>query len=158
MRQRLALFFWCVVALFLFLAPLLLILSAGSAQDAGAPPGTLISAPEDMANPTTGEAGTWIPRWVERESVLTEHKLQMCLKDVELADQDILAMEDRSAALEATVADLEHAKDELLVETYSLEQTQAHAARALARRLRAVWGLVGGLVTLGATTAVLSLR
>jgi chromosome segregation ATPase len=111
-----------------------------------------------MRNPATGEEGTWIPRWAERAHVLDAHQLELCLKDVELADGQLDALEDRHTALAAALSDIEHARDEAEVATFAAEQlTKSHETQ-LERRLRAVWGLVGASVALGVATTILILR
>ncbi len=144
--------FWWLVALFFLFSPWILILSA-DAQDAGVDADTYISAPEDMAHPATGEAGTWIPRWVERVHLTDLHRLQMCLRDVELADHVLFDLGEKADSLKLALEDIGAAKDNLLVEVAALEMSQTDERKKLERRTRAVWGLSGAAVAFGAAMA-----
>lgn len=148
MKEKLSFVFWCIVCLFVLLAPFILILSFASAQDFEDSEG--FSVPEEMVHPDTGEAGTWIPRWVEREHLLDNHKLNVCLKDVELSDLNLLALSDKNVSLEASLHEVEMSRDDLMTELYAQEQEQVIEEGKAKRRWRAIWGLLGTTVALSA--------
>lgn len=171
-RHRLGLVFWWIVFLFLFLTPIWLIFSSlhAQAQDAGADDEELdpgeehaseadadLGLPFEMDNPRTGEPGTWIPRWAEREHLLDANKLAMCLKDSQFFEMEIAAIGERHEELtnyiEGLDDDLKRAEDAVL----ELEKKNLKAETKLERRIHAVWGLLGGSIALAATTTVVLL-
>jgi hypothetical protein len=162
--------FWWIVFLFLFVAPLLLIFSSlesAAAQDSAqvdtdaddfaADADSDLGLPLELDNPQTGEPGAWIPRWVEREHLKDANKLAMCLKDSQFFEMEIAAVAERHAELthyiEALERDLEAAEEGALEH----EKKLLRAETKLERRIRAVWGLVGGSLALAATTTVVLL-
>lgn len=57
---------------------------------------TPVVAQEDMKHPTTGEAGAWIPRWLQKEHLVTDAKLKTCDK-VTTTQKKELQAKDREA-------------------------------------------------------------
>lgn len=125
----------------------LLVSSVAFAQDE-------LAQPLDLPHPETGEAGTWIPRWVEREHVIDAHKLTQCLEDLQMDGELIVELEVRGASLEKAI----EAKDQALIT--SLEATTSLAQLAtdralLERRTRIAWILTGiSLAFAGVTTTL----
>jgi hypothetical protein len=168
----LAIVFWWIVFLFLFLAPLLLIFSGphACAQDAGveldedgadaadaADADADLGLPFEIDNPRTGEPGTWIPRWAEREHLKDANKLAMCLKESQFFEMEIAAVGERHEAITSYIETLEAEIEAAEKAALEREKKLARSETKLERRLRAVWGLVGGSVALAATTTVVLL-
>lgn len=173
MDSRLGRLFWWILFLLLFIAPLLLILasldSKAQAQDAGVDDereaedyardvDADLGLPFEMDNPQTGEPGTWIPRWVEREHLIDANKLKMCLKDSQFFEMEIAAVGEQHAELEGYIEAIEVDLADAQKAALELEKKMARAESKLERRIRAVWGLVGGSLALAATTVVLLVR
>lgn len=114
--------------------------------------------PFEMPHPETGESGTWIPRWVEREHIMDAHRLHMCMKNAELYELESQAIADRNEAMDEIFADLELSREQARLDADLATRRLVKAEARLERRMRALWGLVGVSLGLAGTTMVLILR
>lgn len=79
-----------------YLLPLLLLLAAPAL------------AQEDMPHPKTGEAGAWIPRWMQKDHLKLELDLQACEK---LKENQAERLEKKDEEIEARETALEEEKE-----------------------------------------------
>lgn len=104
-----------------------------------------LSPPVDMKNPKTGEEGTWIPRWLEREYVLTDHDLDQARSDLKNLEKTLAESRKEVAELKAAV-ELQKASEDHLVEVIqNQDKLIASCEPKLERRARALWGTSIGL-------------
>lgn len=105
-----------------------------------------------LAHPETGEAGVWIPSWLQKEFLLTEAKLGSCLEknavyQLELEQRRLQITELREASVDLTVS-----VDQLKTHAADL-RTRAEEAEGAAQD-RLLWAMAS---TGGATVAILLL-
>ena len=116
------------------------------------------SQPERMVNPISGEDGTWIPLWLEKQHVLDDAELQAKRAELARADETITELKAAQEDLDLALHELGAALNDL---SFALEhqtkaalacETARHTDRVRARRVVvasavfAVAAIVAGLV------------
>jgi hypothetical protein len=101
----------------------------------------------NTVHPETGEIGTWIPSWLEREHVLDDLKLKTCR--VELEKVETTLQEARAAIenLQRGADDLTALVDETEARELALRERILKQDAKLERRARLAWVLSGTTLT-----------
>lgn len=110
-------------------------------------------AQEPMANPTTGEAGVWIPRYMQVDHLRLEVDLKACqdLKDNQQARLNLLNDEVTNRVL---ALDEEKAASKSLTEALAITQQGLDQAEARESVLR-TWAWATGITAVVTTTILI---
>jgi hypothetical protein len=110
-------------------------------------------------HPETGEMGTWIPLWLEREHVLDDAKLTTCREELHKVD---VALREAHASMEGfrvTVEDLKNLVDETEARELALRERLKKKDEQLERRTKLAWASSQtALAALGALALLLWLH
>lgn len=115
-----------------------------------------LTMPALAAHPRTGEPGTWIPRWLEKEHVVDAHDLKVCrtalLDNADIEVELKLQVKDLQSALDHEQA----AADRVDAAIAAGAKRAAGAEKKAERRARALWG-AGGALAVSIIVTVISL-
>lgn len=127
---------YCEVFLFvLVLSVWLNLVSGAHCQDRRTAP---IAAP----HPGTGEEGTWIPKWLEKQHVLDDFELSTLRKDLDLANKTIAELKLANVELEETIQDMDMALNEASDNLVGCEKEKLDRTRRTSRAALVLAGLV----------------
>jgi hypothetical protein len=117
----------------------------------------LLSSPalaqEAMANPTTGEPGAWIPRYMQVDHLRLEVNLKAC-QDLKANQQQQLNLKNEQITDTVLALDEEKAASKSLTEALAITQQELEQADANESRLR-TWAWATGVAAVVTTTILI---